>query len=123
MLVVSCSMKIFKSSEMKQIAQSINSAVGVSFHMPGGDYDTVSCNFSLPSSSDVLFAYAFRTDGIANPDKDNCLAEFIVLSDSSADSRGGIQTINEDLAIFATQFRIALKKLGWSVVDSMDDYF
>jgi hypothetical protein len=94
---------------------------------PGGDVDTWGLSIGLPGCDDRILLKGFRTDpghyqgapGRIEPVD----AEMIEFRDTRSDSRGGIQTQNEALAILAARIKVRLLQDGWQVVDSLDPYF
>ena len=92
---------------------------------PCGDYDTEQIVVQLYGIRDRLLIRGFRTDGHfeGNQLRSNTEVQHIQIRDTSADTRGGIQTHDEDLAVLAAIIATRLRKRGWSVIPNLNDYF
>lgn len=94
---------------------------------PGEDCTTqrvlISINHQKEGSEDTLLIQGFSTTQRPLSADDSVEIEHIEITDTSADSSRGIQTLNEELAILATRLRIHLTRLGWSVVPNMENFF
>ena len=86
----------------------------------GGDYDTSAITIE-PEEGDPLFLCGFNCDDPVDA-KDDADVEMLELSDG-LDSRGGLNSSDPiTCAIFGTVIS-ALRRAGWQVVGSMDEYF
>ena len=92
----------------------------------GGDVDTVGLAISLPGKEDQILIKGFRLEGYYQGnygETDPVEADMLEFRDTASDSRGGIQTTDEDLAVLAARLKIRLKNAGWNLADTLDPYF
>lgn len=87
-----------------------------------GDVDTEKVIVFYTLHDFVTFC-GFHTSNRYQANRSDVEAEMIELLSQHADSRGGVETEHEPLAIFAFRLKKALNKLGWSVVPKLDRYF
>lgn len=118
----------FKSADIvAAIASAVAGCTTSVSEFAGGDYDTVAIHVSVPGcrNSVSITGYNAGPDGRTTiPARDNVDVDFIELRDSAADSRGGIQTDNQQLAMAAAQIKVLLKRLGFQWVGNhYDEYF
>ena len=92
---------------------------------PCGDYDTEEVVVQLYGIRDRLLIKGFRTEDYFKDGQSHSEAEVehIQLRDTSADSKGGVQTHYEDLAVLGILIATRLRKRGWSVIPNLNDYF
>ena len=88
---------------------------------PGGDVDTDHLRIEVRGSPDPLYVCGFNVDGDPK-DQSNSEVEMVELTDGR-DSRGGLNSDNDNTGQVWLQVRQYFRSKGIEVVDTMDDYF
>jgi len=91
---------------------------------PGGDYDTKTLYLSIRGSDEGgIWVAGFRTEKVLlQKERDDAKIEMVEVSDRQ-DSRGGLNSEDEDTCVMYGIVCSRLRKAGFQVVPRMDDYF
>jgi hypothetical protein len=87
----------------------------------GGDYDTDNLIIKVKGSKDVLYICGF-TPQVYCTTPENAEVEIIQITDG-LDSRGGLNSNNENLAVAFVQIRKYFEKKGFSTANTIKEYF
>jgi len=87
----------------------------------GGDYDTDNIVIKVKGTKDSLFICGF-TPNIQCTTPDNAEVEIVAVTDG-LDSRGGLNSNNENLALTFVQVRSYFEKKGFTTANTIDEYF
>jgi hypothetical protein len=87
----------------------------------GGDYDTDNLSVKIKGSKDVLYLCGF-TPKVRCTTPENAEVEIIQITDG-LDSRGGLNSNNENLAVAFVQIRKFFEKKGFSTANTIKEYF
>jgi hypothetical protein len=93
----------------------------VTVHPSGGDVDTENLYVDVAGTEDGLWIRGFDPErDITNPSM--CDVPMVELSDGN-DSRGGLNSDSEEMALAYVRIRKYLTRRGLEVVRSLDEYF
>ena len=101
--------------------EKINLVTAVHIQEPGGDVDTDNILVEVRGCEDLLFVCGFDVEN-DTVNQSDCDCEFIQLTDGQ-DSRGGLNSDEENLGLVYLKIRKYFRDLGFDVVNTMDDYF
>jgi len=101
--------------------EKINLVTAVHITEPGGDHDTDKILVEVRGCEDMLFVCGFEVENDMTNQSD-CDCEFIQLTDGQ-DSRGGLNSDEENVGLVYLRVRKYFRDLGFDVVATMDDYF
>jgi hypothetical protein len=101
--------------------QKINLVLAVHIQEPGGDVDTDNLLVEVRNCDDMFFVCGFDPEN--DPvNQSDCDVPFIQLTDGQ-DSRGGLNSDEENMGLVYLGIRKYFRDLGFDVVNTMDDYF
>jgi len=89
---------------------------------PGSERTADIIRVAFPGIEDTFTVTAFSTDEDGFDGSKNGPFKVEIIN-MCADSRGGIQTDNEDLAVAAAKVSVLIKRLGHNPVPNIDDFF
>lgn len=117
------SKKLWVTTEMKEFLQSPE--WNIHTNAPGGGVDTEGLVFTANGSTDpdvALTLCGFNSDGDDIIDPGCAPVDMLELTDGE-DSSGGLNTDDEPTCIMYAKIISKLRKAGWYVVPSLDQYF
>ena len=96
----------------------------VTVHPPGGDVDTENLYVDVVGPENGLWVKGFDPETDVYPGRNPALCDVPMaeLSDGT-DSRGGLNSDSEEMALAFVRIRKYLTRRGLEVVDSLDPYF
>jgi hypothetical protein len=91
---------------------------------PGGDVDTSTLHVTAEGAAEGhnLHIAGFTPGNYEIENPDDAEVEMIEITDGQ-DSRGGLNSDDDPTADLYHKIRKTLRKLGWTTVDQMKDYF
>ena len=99
----------------------IDLVTSVNAHPPGGDHDSETVTVEVKGCEDILHVCAFDPEkDTTNPSDEDF--DFIQLTDGM-DSRGGLNSHEENLGLVYLKVRKYFHDAGFDVVATLDDYF
>ena len=111
----------WNSQKIADDLKKMDLITGASIHNSCGDVDTDNILVEVEDCEDILHVRGFNIEeAITNPA--DCGCELIQLTDG-LDSRGGLNSDEENLALVYSRIRKYFRDAGFQVVPTMDDYF
>jgi hypothetical protein len=116
----------WNTREMVKLIGSIPNVRSITPTPPGGDVDTERLLIRVKDTDGTLVMCGFSTEPIFAKmpisEKNDCSIEHIMLTDGNYKNQAVSSAEPNVIDVYAECFK-ALRKLGYSVVHSMDDYF
>lgn len=113
-------MKRWKTDEIIALLKDLNCEIARC--CAGGDYDTSTIQLTVNGCEDFLDIAGFRTDKPIGKNRDDAEVEMVYVSDGG-DSSGGLNSDEEPICVLYGQVCCRLRKAGFAVVPTMDEYF
>jgi len=112
----------WKTSEVIDELSKISKVKKVASTQPGGDYDTTEVIVHVVGCSDRLYVSGFYSTEECIPNPDDSTVEWVEISDG-LDSRGGLNSTNDNLAEVYIKIRQYFAKRGASIINHYSEIF
>lgn len=106
---------------IKELTEKIPEISKIVNNGQGGDYDTDNLYIKIKGSRDTLYVRGF-TPQVRCTTPNNAQVEIIEITDG-LDSRGGLNSNNENFAKLFVQVRKYFERKNFETANSIDEYF